>query len=133
MIPDQYSENADCEIVRPTSKRRRPSAGLTTGSAGAREDPLNLVGRFQLALCLQTSGMQAQATTEFRRVLALDGNFWLAAYGLSITCALNGMLPALSPDERRVAVSLNTQHNRDIRVIDLGSGLGRLRAPGTRG
>jgi eukaryotic-like serine/threonine-protein kinase len=70
------------------------------------EDPLNLVGRFQLAMCLQTSGMQAQAATEFRRVLALEGNFWIAAYGLSITCALNGMLPeALEYAEQAHAVA----------------------------
>jgi hypothetical protein len=28
------------------------------------EDPLNLVGRFQLAMCPQTAGMPAQAATE---------------------------------------------------------------------
>jgi len=57
------------------------------------EDPLNLVGRFQYAFCLQVAGMPARAAAEYRRVLALDEHFWLAAYGLSVTCALGGMLP----------------------------------------
>jgi len=35
MIPEQYSESADCEIVRPTPKRRRPSAGLTACRSAA--------------------------------------------------------------------------------------------------
>ena len=70
------------------------------------EDPLNLVGRFQLAWCLQVTGMQAQAVTEFRRVLDLDESFWLAAYGLSIACALNGMLPeAVQYAEKAYAVA----------------------------
>ena len=70
------------------------------------EDPLNLVGRFQLAFCLQAAGMPAQAATEFRRLLALDANFWLAAYGLSITSALNGILPeALDYAEKAHAVA----------------------------
>ena len=57
------------------------------------EDPLNLVGRFQYAYCLQVAGMPARAAAEYRRVLALDEHFWLAAYGLSLTCALSRMLP----------------------------------------
>jgi serine/threonine-protein kinase len=57
------------------------------------EDPLNLVGRFQLAFCLQTAGMPAQAAMEFRRVLDLDASFWLAAHGLTMTFALEGRLP----------------------------------------
>jgi hypothetical protein len=31
MIDEQYSESADCEIVRPTLKRLLPPAGLTRG------------------------------------------------------------------------------------------------------
>jgi hypothetical protein len=37
--------------------------------------------------------MRVRAAAEYRRVLALDENFWIAAYGLSVTCALSGMLP----------------------------------------
>jgi tetratricopeptide (TPR) repeat protein len=58
-----------------------------------KEDPLSLVGRFQLASCLQIAGLDAQATTEFQQVLDLDENFWLAAYGLCLNYALRGMLP----------------------------------------
>ena len=56
-----------------------------------KEDPLNLVGRFQLATCLQLVGMDEQATLEFQQILDLDENFWLAAYGLSLNYALRGM------------------------------------------
>jgi serine/threonine-protein kinase len=58
-----------------------------------KEDPLSLVGRFQLASCLQMAGLDVQATTEFRQVLDLDENFWLAAYGLGLNYALRGMMP----------------------------------------
>jgi len=70
------------------------------------EDPLNLVGRFQYAFCLQVAGMPARAGAECRRVLALDEHFWLAAYGLSLTCALSGMLPeALYHAEKAYALA----------------------------
>jgi len=70
------------------------------------EDPLNLVGRFQFAFCLQVAGMPARAATEFRRVLALDENFWIAAYGLSVVCVLSGMLPeALHYAEKAYALA----------------------------
>jgi TolB-like protein len=57
-----------------------------------KEDPLNLVGRFQLATCLQIAGLDAQATAEFQQVLDFGENFWLAAYGLAVNYLLRGML-----------------------------------------
>jgi tetratricopeptide (TPR) repeat protein len=57
-----------------------------------KEDPLNLVGRYQLAYCLQIVGRDEQATTEFRQALDLDENFLLATHGLSLNYALRGML-----------------------------------------
>jgi serine/threonine protein kinase len=75
------------------------------------EDPLNLVGRFQFAYCLQVAGMSAQAATEYRRILALDENFWLAAHGLTFTCALSGMLPeALHYAEKAYALAPNANN-----------------------
>jgi serine/threonine-protein kinase len=57
-----------------------------------KEDPLNLVGRYQLGACLQIAGKDEQATAEFRQALDLDENFLLATYGLSLNYALRGML-----------------------------------------
>jgi serine/threonine-protein kinase len=71
-----------------------------------KEDPLNLVGRFQLAACLQSAGMETQAATEFRRVLSFDEGFWLAAFGLSMDYALRGMLSeAITFAERAYALA----------------------------
>jgi serine/threonine-protein kinase len=49
-----------------------------------KEDPLNLQCQTQLAICLWTDGRHQEASRQFRQVLELDENFWLALllYGL---------------------------------------------------
>jgi TolB-like protein len=70
------------------------------------EDPLNLVGRFQLGFCLLVAGMPAQAEMEFRRLLDIDATFWPAFHGLTMTFALEGRLPeAIDPAERAFALA----------------------------
>jgi serine/threonine-protein kinase len=84
----------------------RPQDAVAECERALDEDPLNLVGRFQYAFCLHVAGMPARAAAEYRRVLALDENFWIAAYGLSVTCALSGMLPeALHYAEKAYALA----------------------------
>jgi serine/threonine protein kinase/Tfp pilus assembly protein PilF len=85
-------------IVRFTSMLHlvpvgRSQEAIAEYERALQEDPLNLVGRFQLGFCLQAAGMPAQAAMQFRRVLGLDESFWLAAHGLSMTSALEGRLP----------------------------------------
>jgi hypothetical protein len=62
MIDEQYSESADCEIVRPTPKRLLPPAGLTPRfSCGARSE-FNRAETNQLRRTL--SRLQLQALVE---------------------------------------------------------------------
>jgi tetratricopeptide (TPR) repeat protein len=64
------------------------------------------VGRFQLASCLWVAGRAAQAESEFLQTLALDENFWLAAYGLGLHYSLAGRLAeAMSLAEKAYSVA----------------------------
>jgi TolB-like protein/Tfp pilus assembly protein PilF len=58
-----------------------------------RDDPINGLSRFTLALCLHASGRLGQATSEFRQVLNLEPNFVPASYWLTRNLVAEGDIP----------------------------------------
>jgi TolB-like protein len=48
------------------------------------EDPLNLISRFQLAICLQAAGLDIEAGGELRQILELDENHHWAVWALGV-------------------------------------------------
>jgi eukaryotic-like serine/threonine-protein kinase len=56
-----------------------------------KEDPLNLVCRSQLGICLLYAGRQEEAVTELHKALELDGNFPTALAFLALVHTVRGM------------------------------------------
>jgi TolB-like protein/Tfp pilus assembly protein PilF len=55
------------------------------------EDPLNLISRFQLAICLEAAGKDAEVRAELREILELDENFHCADWALGVYYATREM------------------------------------------
>ena len=56
-----------------------------------KEDPLNLISRFQLAICFQAAGRDAEACAELYQIQELDENFHWAHWALGVYNATRGM------------------------------------------
>ncbi len=69
------------------------------------EDPLRLLSRVELALCLQAAGLEAEASAEMSKVLELDENFAAAWAWLGLGLASRGRFEeALAPAEKAHAL-----------------------------
>ena len=54
------------------------------------KDPLNLVARGELAVCLRSAGRSEDADQELRRLIAIDSDFWFPYFVLGVNLALSG-------------------------------------------
>jgi eukaryotic-like serine/threonine-protein kinase len=54
------------------------------------EDPLNLVARSGLAVCLRAAGRPEDADQELRQLIAIDRDFWFPYFVLGVNRALDG-------------------------------------------
>jgi serine/threonine-protein kinase len=56
-----------------------------------REDPLNLISRFQLAICFQAAGRDVEACAELHQIQELDETFHWAHWALGVYNVTRGM------------------------------------------
>jgi Tfp pilus assembly protein PilF len=75
----------------------RPEAAVEEFERGLQEDPLHLLFRVLLAFCMEAAARYEDASTELRRILELDENYWVAYTMLVWNHALRGMFPEALP------------------------------------
>ena len=75
----------------------RPEDAIEELERALQKDPLNVMSRVLLARCLGLAGRYEDASTEFRRILELDENYWNAYVLLALNHALRGMLTEALP------------------------------------
>ena len=54
------------------------------------EDPLNLVARSELAVCLRAAGRPEDADHELRQLIAINSDFWFPYFVLGVNLAISG-------------------------------------------
>ncbi len=93
-IPPQVRQWYGYFYLRPMG---RPEGASEELERTLQEDPLNLIFRIILGSCLDVAGRYEDASTEYRRILELDEDFWMAYVGLAWIHTLRGRLTEALP------------------------------------
>jgi Tfp pilus assembly protein PilF len=98
---------------------RRFDEALAQIDEALRDDPLNLLQRSNLAICLAAAGRQAESERCLRDVLEVDSNFWIALLVSAANAAAASDLDAA----RATAERAHECSHRNARTMGLLAGL----------